>query len=481
MTSNFGSDGSWVDTEFSTIALGDRRLNDRAGKILLSLSNRPQTKIPDACKGWNETHSAYRFFSNQKVTAEQILAPHIEASLLRASQFKVVLAVQDSTSLNFTGLKSTSGLGNIGDSANNGHAKGLINHNTYLVSDCGVPLGLMDQEIWARDVSKCKNPAVCIETPIHQKESIKWIAALQRASRLTSSLNNTCVIHVGDREADIYELFDEAKACDQKFIIRVQHNRIINKKSKHSNDGEKLLERLAKEKPLAREEVEIKDRKSPDHTRAALFEFRTLSFTLTIPRIKSSKCHSVHAEKLQLTVVSATEVQQDDETDPINWVLLTNVDVNCAEQVQYCVQCYARRWSIEVFHRILKTGCRVESVRFNASDKIKIYAAFLGIVAWHIHWLTLYAREHSQEKADVIFTQNDQEILRKISKKPTPGRRKQLTIIDCVIYIAKLGGFLARKSDGFPGAEVLWRGLTRFADLKQSLKQLSCNGHMSYV
>ena len=467
-------DSSWVDSEFSSISLGDKRLNRRAISIGKSLSSNPSGSIPSSCIGWSETHAAYSFFSNPKVSSEKILAPHIESSLERASRHRVVLAVQDTTSLSFTGHKATSGLGEVGNSRYQ-NAKGLINHNTYLLSDSGVPLGLIDQDIWDRKTSKVKNSVIRTKTPIHKKESIKWLKALNKTSEMTSRLENTKVIHVADREADIYSLFDELECLDEKFIIRARCNRRINKSSRGSFDGEKLFDRLEQEKSLGTIEVEVNEKSSPSRKRTACLELKALSFSLTAPRAKSMKSHRFKSERLPLTVVSAVEVKSDGELAGINWILLTNTDIQTKEQVHYCVECYSKRWTIEVFHRILKTGCRVESVRFNCARKIKAYAAFLAVVAWHLHWLTLHTRETPKEKADKIFSKEDQEILRKILLKKTRGKKKQFTIKDCVILLARLGGFLARKSDGLPGAEVLWRGLTKLHYIKHGLNCMEHN------
>lgn len=471
---------NWVDVEFSTISLGDKRLDRRAIEIAKSFSSNPSGTIPNSCKGWSETHAAYCFFSNHKVTAKKILAPHIDSTLKRASEHKVVLAIQDTTSMNFTGLEATSGLGEVGDSKNN-NAKGLINHNTYLVSEQGVPLGLIDQDIWARKTSKFKDPVKRAKGQIIQKESMKWLRALRKTSDLTKNLDDTCIVHIADREADIYNLFEELKELKENFIVRAKSNRRINKKSRGSEDGQKLFSRLDQEKAIGTVEIEVNDSSSSPKKRVARLELKALSFTLTPPRAKSIKDHNFKNKKISLTIVSAKEVLNDGISEPINWTLLTNTKIESADQILYCVMCYAKRWTIEVYHRILKTGCRVESIRFNSAEKIKMYAAFLAVIAWNIHWITLHARQIPNEKADLIFSLEDQEILQKMFVKKKRGRKKQLTVKDCLILVGRLGGFLARKSDGLPGAEVLWRGLTRLHELKYGLELLNANDFKTYV
>ena len=462
----------WVEKEFSGLSLGDKRLNNRATKIAKSLSENPQATIPQVCKGWNETHAAYAFFNNPKISKDKILAPHIQSTLNRASHEKVALAIQDTTSLNFTNLVKTDGLGEIGDS----RGKGLICHNTYLVSEEGLPLGILDQELWNRKKSKFKDDVKRPNTPIKKKESYKWQKALKKVSNITSNLKKTKIIHVADREADIFTFFEEAKCIDEDFIVRVAQNRRINKKSRASSDGEMLFASLDRENPLETVEIEVNDRSAPTRKRMAKIELRAKKFDFNAPRAKAMSTHNFRHEKLPLSVISAKEIDCEDIARPIHWILVTNVEIKSAEQILYCVKSYSIRWTVEVFHRILKTGCRVESIRFDNADKIKIYASFSSIIAWHIHWLTFFTRTEPNKHADKLFEPNDQKMLRSIFEKPKKGRKKRLIIKDCVIYIARLGGFLARKHDGFPGAEVIWRGLIRFQEWKFQLKYLKEQG-----
>ena len=149
-----------------------------------------------------------------------------------------------------------------------------------------MPLGLIDQDIWDRKTSKVKNSVIRTKTPIYKKESIKWLKALNKTSEMTSCFENTKIIHVADREADIYSLFDELECLDEKFIIRARCNRRINKSSRGSFDGEKLFDRLEQEKSLGTIEVEVNEKFSPSRKRMACLELKALSFSLTAPRAK---------------------------------------------------------------------------------------------------------------------------------------------------------------------------------------------------
>lgn len=462
----------WVKAEFLGISLGDQRLNKRAVTIASSLSKNPKGTIPEVCKKWADIKGAYCFFSNKKVTQKKILAPHVISTLGRARLEKVVLAIQDTSSLNFNNLLKTENLGEIGDS----RARGLICHSSYLVNDEGDPLGLLDQEFWARKTSEFKDPEKRTETDIKKKESYKWQKSLQKTHKLTESLDQTHVISIADREADIFTFYEEAKLMEESFIIRVKHNRRVDKKSRASNDGDRLFASLENSKPIDTVELEINDRSAPNRKRTAKLELRAKEMEFNAPRAKSMTKHNFRLEKISLTVISVREIKSEDKA-PIHWVLVTNVEINSPEQILYCAKCYSHRWAIEVFHRILKTGCRVESIRFNDADKIKTYATFASILAWHIHWLTYLARKFPENEPTQLLDEEDQELLRtaveKQEKKPKKrGRKKKLKVKDCILYIAKLGGFIGRKNDGFPGPEVIWRGLVRFLEMKHFLQTL---------
>lgn len=248
-----GSD--WVSEEFDGICLGDKRLDKRAIKILESLSRSPQSSIPDSQRSWSETLAVYRFLENTKVTHSKILEPHIQSTLKRCGNSDVILAFQDTSSLNYSGLKATTGLGNIGDGKSSSQI-GLMMHTCYAVSDSGLPLGILGQKSWARSESKFKKAVDYHNASIDEKESNKWLELLESTSAATKDLG-VKTIHVMDREADIYDVFEDAKKLNANFIIRAKHNRTINKTSKYSKDGESMIEVIEAREPLGKIDIEL--------------------------------------------------------------------------------------------------------------------------------------------------------------------------------------------------------------------------------
>jgi len=173
----------WFIGEFSAVDLGDERLNYRLVQIAGSLAKSPGMSINQACGSWSESKAAYRFFSNSRFEGEDILEPHIEETARRMENEKVVLAVQDGTSFNFSKHQATRGLGSIGE-AYSQSISGLNVHTTLAVSaEGGESLGVLSQKVWTRH----KKPTHRAKTPIKKKESYKWIEALNKTTRKTYS------------------------------------------------------------------------------------------------------------------------------------------------------------------------------------------------------------------------------------------------------------------------------------------------------
>lgn len=474
-------DTDWAGNELRNVDFNDARLSKRSIKILTSLSNKPQSPIPESFKSWSDVFGAYRFFDNEKVSADKILASHYDACLARCSEFKIVLVAHDTSSTNHSGLKKTVGLGEVGDSKNSPDALGLIMHTAYAVTPDRLALGLLDQIIWARETSKFKDPIARKKAPIEKKESYKWIKSLNAVSKRASKVSTTQFIHVMDREADIFELFSEAKDLQETFIIRARLNRRVDKKSRGSSDGEPMFTKLGKSKPLGRVTLEIPTRSFLEEKRQAMAEVRAQQIAITAPRARSIKDHHFKNEAVTLTVISVNEIPSDDvePEDLINWTLLTNVPINSPEEVLVCLDYYCCRWQIEVFHRNLKTGCKVENTKFSEARKIMSFIALMSIVAWHLHWMNIIARVQPKASPDLVFTKQEQAVLSMLVLKRKPSHRS--TLKDYLILLARLGGFLARKGDGMPGPEVLWRGWRNLKEAINTVEALSKAGYPTYV
>jgi hypothetical protein len=372
-----------------------------------------------------------------------------EATLKRLKQegSGVILAVEDTTSFNFTHHPATTGLGVI----ENNRSVGFYAHTTLAVSESGVPLGLFAQQVWRRDKSTPKIPDAHKKLPITQKESMKWLNGLYQTQGSSRQ-----VIVIGDREADIYELFQEAQNTDTDLIIRAKSNRCL------MSEG-KLFEALAQQEFVATFEVEVA-RQVNQEKRLAQVGLRYGSVILRPPsRAKSSVV--IALSPLTLQVVEVVELNAPADAEAIHWLLLTTLELNSVQDAQRVVRFYSYRWVVERFHYVLKSGCKMEQSQLQSYDALTRFLALCSHQAWQILELTYQARVSPDVPCDTLLTLEQWQALQAHQTGHYNPLAPCPTLHEACRSIAHLGGFIGRKSDGFPGVKVLWRGWQRLNDL----------------
>jgi hypothetical protein len=446
----------WSEAEFKGVELGDTRLERRLRRVVEQLSAKLRTPIYGAAGNWAAAKAAYRFFDNEKVQAEKILAPHREQTLKRMRAEEVMLVIQDSTYLNFGAGKKGDDLGPIGDSRSK--AQGLILHHSLAVSVEGLPLGIVTQKIWARGKYQPQTEDQRWAKPIEEKESIRWLEALRETHHLVSS--PTRAITVCDREADIYEFFQEAAALGAPMVVRVALNRRLQEAEERY-----LFDRMKVLPQVGQIQLAVPQQEQPDRT--VVCEVRVGSVTLAPPDRKGRSALT----PLTFDGIVVTEQQDPSEKhEPIEWKLLTNIPTTSFAEALVIIRYYRLRWQIEVLHRILKTGCHVEGCLLETKDRIVRYLVLCSIIAWRIFWLTHIARVAPQTPALCVLSKPELHVLRAVTQPPATGKPHLSTAKDIVLAIARLGGFLNRKHDGTPGPTPIWRGW-------QLLQQLSLHVH----
>jgi Transposase DNA-binding/Transposase Tn5 dimerisation domain len=445
-------DSGWAEGELEGVELGDARLERRLIRVVEDLSSQPEYPVNQACEDAAATKAAYRLFDNDKVNTEKIFIAHRAKTICRMRQEPLVLAIQDTTFFNFTGHKKTRGLGPIGDQS--GKLQGLILHSTFAVTPSGLPLGVLTHDCWARTGFR-ENEFTHEKLPIEEKESYRWVETLREISQLSVSQRNSMVVTVADRECDIYEFLLEAQLLNAKYVIRAAHNRyVLDSEHKYIHDG------ICATPVRGQVEVTV-----PSQQRTAVANVRFSAITLCAPeRLTKSK------NKLNVVgwVISVEEVKPPAGVEAISWMLLTNVPVTSLDHAVERVSWYRRRWSIEEFHKVLKSGCMVEKSRLQTAARLKRYIALLCIIAWRIFWLVHLQRADPGAPAEVALTQAEIGPLR--SLKRFTGRFQQstaMTVRQAVIAIACLGGYLNRKNDPPPGATTVWRGWQRLASMSE--------------
>lgn len=436
--------------ELETINLGDQRLNRRARRVLAKLGAQPGASIPTACGGWDETRAAYRLFDHEQVTAQQVLEPHYQCSEERIRQQPRVLCIQDTTELDYTGKSDIEGLGPL----NYETRRGLYLHPTVAVTPERVCLGVLDAWCWAREPGSLGEAKG--SRPIEEKESIRWLEGYQRVCELQERTPETQLIYVGDREADIYELFAEyhqaqhSPAACAEWLIRAEHDRKLV-------DGRKLWAAVAAAPARARIEFDMpatEQRKA----RHIVQTLRVARLTLKAPYRPGTKLPPV-----EVSAILAHEDNPPAGEEPIRWLLLTSLPVDSAAQAVEILQWYLCRWQIEIFFRILKSGCHIEDLQLEKLERLEPALAFYLIIAWRVLYLTMLGRTCPELPCNVVFADDEWQAVYIVAKRQPPPDMPP-TLDEMVRMVAGFGGFLNRKGDGFPGPQTLWIGLQRCRD-----------------
>jgi hypothetical protein len=433
--------------EFYGIDLGDQRRNRRARRLLERLGEKPTVSIPAACNGWRETRAAYRLFDTARVTTEAVLAPHIGATVERMRAHPRVLCIQDTSEIDYTGKPSMQGLGPL----NLETRQGLYLHPTLALTPDRLCLGLLDAYLWTREPGSLGQHKEA-NRPLEEKESVRWVDGYGRVNELAETLTETRLTYVADREADIYDLFIEAPCPESAadWLVRGKHDRVLG-------DGRTLRQHLA-EAPVLTETSFKRPASHGAKARVVHQQIKVLRVTFPAPKRPDRTLPDV-----EVTAILAVEPQPPAGEEPVEWLLLTNLPVQSPEQALEKLQWYLCRWQIEVFFRILKSGCRIEKLQLEKLERLEPALAFYLIIAWRVLFLTMLGRECPEMPCDVVFDTAEWQAVYIVTERKSPPDTPP-TLDQMVRRVAGLGGFLNRKSDGFPGPQTLWIGLQRAAD-----------------
>ncbi len=446
----------WVAQEFSGIDLSDRRLNRRLVKTAQKLAKAPLSPINAACGDWAATQAAHRLFGNEKATPEAILAPYTEETVKRmVADGGPVLVLQDTVFFSYAKHPKTQGLGPMG-SSNEHHDRALVIHNALASATTGVPLGILSQHTWARKEVPEQGHQEKIErlqcTRIEEKESSKWLVGLSetRARRVPG----VHTVTVADRESDLFELFTQAKQEHAKYLIRARSDRQLV--AEDSAGSESISGAISAAPLLGTMTVAIPGN-GKRKERTATVEVRTATVTLKAPQRRGQAKASGSSEPITVTVVSATEMKPPAGIESLSWVLLTNLAVRNLKEASEKIEWYRLRWSIETWHKIMKSSCKVEDCRLEHGVRLQRYLTLFSIIAVRLMRVTHLARAQPQSRATTVFSAEQIEALQ-LRCDPTPLPQAAPTLREAVRMLGGLGGHLGRKCDGDPGVTVLWRG-----------------------
>ena len=450
-------DKGWVDQELEGAYFQDVRLGKRLRTLLGLMSNGLGQTIPLACQDWANTKAAYRFFSNDRITEEEILSGHFASTHLRAEAVKgPLLVLHDTTEFSYYTDNTDIGLlTKVPFPAKHPHRfRGFLMHSSLTLTTEGLPLGLAAIKFWTRKSFKgCNalkrhiNPT---RIPIEEKESFRWLENLRQSTAL---LNRPAdCVHIGDRESDIYELFAIAHDLGTNFLLRTCVDRL-------AGDGEETvasLMRRAKVKGV--HEIEIRN---PDGSTEKV----KLAIKYERIRVRPPEGKRDSYPDLNVTILHAVETSRPQGRKRIEWKLITNLSVNSLEAALEKIEWYALRWKIETFHKILKSGCRAEESKLRTTERLTRLVAVFCILGWRVFWMTMISRVNPEEPAQLLFTPMEIELIEKLTGHDSDASSAKLNLGECLAKVARLGGYLTRASDPPPGNLIMWRGMSRLTDI----------------
>jgi hypothetical protein len=453
------------------------RLKNRFQIVLEIMSNKPSLKFPAGCRGHAEMKAAYRFLDNEHVTFLSILGPHREATIERIREQPVVLIPQDTTEIDITRPQEKMvGSGPLNDDSR----LGFHDHVGLAMTPEHLVLGVVHAKLWARDPVEFAKPAAQKRDerrakPIEEKESIRWIEGYNAACEIARLAPETEIISLADSEGDIYELVLEGKAIEgvrkASFIVRACQNRALVPVDEVSSSESNiyLREQVANTPVLARRTLDIRERhpkSKDDRKRKQQREARTAVVTIQAMRVKlrAPSRRGGKLEDVEVNVVLVTEPNPPPGVVPIEWILLTNLPIDTVAAVECIIDYYTCRWQIEIYFRILKSGCKVEESQLERAERFEPYLALNMIVAWRIMHVMMLGRECPDLPCDVAFEDDEWRAVYATVKKEAPPSEPP-SIQTIIHLIASLGGWLGRKSDGEPGPKAMWVGMQRMVDL----------------
>ena len=455
-----GGEG-WIEQELAASRLPDVRLEKRLRDLVQQLADGIGRSIPFACQDWAAAKAAYRFFSNDRVGEEQILAGHFVATRKRIpGTEELFLVLHDTTEFSYK-REDMAAVGLVSKGSVRKDAAGRpvyfticgINlHSSLAVTLEGLPLGLTAVKFWSRKEFKGqKAKRKAHNAPIEEKESIRWLENLRTSTELLAQPHRS--VHVGDQESDIFDLFGVAQQLGTHFLVRTRADRLAN------GGPETVAEAIGQSPRRGLYRIAVRNRKGEESEAVLEIRYRRM-------RVQTSRGKKKRFPEQVVTVIEAREQATPLDRDRIDWKLITDLAVNSRQQAVEKVRWYALRWKIEVFHKILKSGCRAEQARLRTAPRLVNLLAVFCILSWRVFWLTMANRIDPDADPELAFTDLELRILdRLINDKPRAQSRPKL--LSCYLTkLARLGGYLARNSDHPPGNETIWRGLTRLVDIQ---------------
>ena len=424
--------------------LGDQRLNQRAGRIVQAALEHAGDSIPTAAGTRAATEATYRFLDNPNVDPHDIDDAHTRSTLDQASRYPgVLLIAQDTTDIDFTSPARNGHLGQLA------HAKhfGFFTHSALAMTADGLPLGLLHQHVWMRPPDQRGKRKDRRHKETADKESQRWLDT--EAACIAALPAQRTVVMIADRECDFYDYFAVARRPGQHVLIRAKRRRRIA--------GSKELLDAATRAGTVQGTLTVQvPRRDGQPERSATLAVRYGAFALQPP---STHPRRKDLSPLPLRTVLVEEVNPPAGVQPLQWLLLTTLPIERLADAEQVVRWYTYRWRIERYHFTLKSGCRLEELQLETAERLRRALALYAIVAMRLLHLTYLARQEPEASCEAAVSEEEWEVLWRHFQPDAALPLQPPSLRQTIRWIGRLGGFLARKGDGEPGVQVLWRGL----------------------
>jgi len=441
----------WVIDELGLAKLGDKRRTERLIEITKALAKKPSSSIPLAMEDKASLKAAYRFFDNDDIEENAILKSHVQSTYQRINQAKIILAPQDTTYIDLTSHPETEGIGLLGTK----NQYGLLAHSTILLTPERVPLGVLQQQVWMRDPETYGKLEDHKQRAIEDKESKKWLVSLESVNAAAKENPETQFISIGDREADVYDLFLVIREPNVDLLIRATNNRRVL-----GDETSRIWSSVKAEPAVAKVEIQASRQKERPERKVEL-EVRYKKVIIRPPQRRTKEM----LPNIPIWVVNATEINPTSTDSKIEWMLICTKEINSAQDALNYLDWYCSRWEIEIWHKILKSGCRIEARQLKSADRIKRLLAIFSVIAWRILYVTMLNRVMPDEPCTLYFENDEWQALFCAFHKTNLIPKEIPSMHEAVYMVASLGGFIGRRQDGVPGVTVLWRGFQRLSDL----------------
>jgi hypothetical protein len=455
---------------FGAARLGDARRVKRLVKAADHILHHPLGTLPQKLENWPELLGLYRLLAADEVTHEAVLQPHRQQVLMRMAEHDgIVLLVHDASELNYTHVEALHDqLGQVGSGRGNG--RGYIAHHTLAVTPRRQVLGLVNQTLHhRRRVSKQETRAQKRRHP--DRESRLWLAGCAACG---AAPQGRTWIDIADRGSDTFEFLSYEQAHGRKYVIRSARNRTLLGDDHVGDDRiHHHLHAYARDLPmLGTRTIEVSAQAGKRKARQATVRVAAGPVTLDPHRWTRGQ-HDGQA--ISAWVIHVKEIDPPAGVAPLEWILLSNLPADHFEHACQLIDFYAVRPIIEDYHKGLKTGLGIERLQFEHADRLEPAIALLSVIAALLLELRHAAR---QRDADVTAATTIVPVLfvRILSAKLHGKARDDLSVREFLVGVARLGGHLARKHDGPPGWQTLWRGWHDLQLMVQGVLSLNGSG-----